>query len=435
MGLSDALVQELAQLSVAEWQTVLLKAADNFPGGVKAAFDVATKTYAGAMPSQVEDGPVLMRAGEFLLSIGEPPPMLVDRILPDKSLVLLAGKPKAGKSLAAIDMADSVCQGKDVWGCFPTNRKGPVVYLGMEDGKYEIANRLLARGMKPGDERQLHVCYRRLNLSLPESMVHLRQMMVGIDPVLVVIDTAREALGIADWSNAGEVVDKVRPLRDFARDVCSVLLVAHNRKAVAEDSGDEIAGTNAFTGAVDGWISAFKTQKSKELHRLHLKADGRGGMRDEFILDMNLKTLRFRTLTEEESEQERRTAEEETRKEKFIEFAHAVESLGNEATAVQISDATGTEYRNSKIIVGEMIQRRYLVDSGKRLNTGTAGRPAVLYTLGPRISELLNNVSSSNGYAPEKLINPPSQDADELVGSFFKTLAPTGPSNGTEAEL
>ena len=54
--------------------------------------------------------------------------------------------------------------------------------------------------------------------------------------------TAAEALGIRDWLNRSEIIEKVSPIRRLAREVCSVLLVAHNRKA--DGDGGEIVGAS-----------------------------------------------------------------------------------------------------------------------------------------------------------------------------------------------
>ena len=51
--------------------------------------------------------PAIETADELIADAGRLPPMLVDQLLPDKSLFLLTGKPKAGKSFLALDMAVS----------------------------------------------------------------------------------------------------------------------------------------------------------------------------------------------------------------------------------------------------------------------------------------------------------------------------------------
>src|SRR5438045_1790734 len=82
-----------------------------------------------------ESGRALRSVAQLFVDVGELPPMLVEDLLPDRSLFLLAGKPKAGKSFLALDIADAVCQGRAVFGNYRVNLPGPVVYVGMEDGE------------------------------------------------------------------------------------------------------------------------------------------------------------------------------------------------------------------------------------------------------------------------------------------------------------
>jgi len=70
--------------------------------------------------------------------VGTPPLQLVDGLFPDNSLILVTGKPKHLKTFVVLDVAESVCLGEKVFGQHTVNRPGPVVYLGMEDGPYEI---------------------------------------------------------------------------------------------------------------------------------------------------------------------------------------------------------------------------------------------------------------------------------------------------------
>ena len=46
--------------------------------------------------------------------------MLIENLLPDHSLFLLTGKPKAGKSFLALDIADSICRGAPALGALPS---------------------------------------------------------------------------------------------------------------------------------------------------------------------------------------------------------------------------------------------------------------------------------------------------------------------------
>jgi hypothetical protein len=126
--------------------------------GAKALHDLVDQVdrqHKGVDPPSL---PTLESAEDLIADAGRLPPMLVDRLLPDHSLFLLTGKPKAGKSFLALDIADSISRGAPVFGQLHVSRPGPVLYLAMEDGKPEIARRLSQRSQtrkppSPSEER------------------------------------------------------------------------------------------------------------------------------------------------------------------------------------------------------------------------------------------------------------------------------------------
>ncbi len=316
----------------------------------------------------------------FWQEVGNPPPMLIEGLLPDRSLFLLSGKPKAGKSFLALDMAYAVRSGADVFGKYKVNRPGPVVYLAMEDGKYEVANRLLARGRRQGvDEAgSLELCTERFVLSDPERMDALRAQLEPLQPSLLIVDTAAEALGIRDWLNRGEITDKVGSLRDLARQVCAVLLVSHNRKSEGE-AGDEIAGSNAFTGAVDGWISAYKAESlANGNRRLFLRTEGRGGVRGELAVEMDTKTLRFSALSQSEIEHSKT---KDAQDEMAEQVAQAIEGYGGKATVKQISDFWEWSQPTTSRRVHSLIAAGFLAETDERGEKGARGPSGACYVV------------------------------------------------------
>ena len=320
--------------------------------------------------------PILTAA--MFAKVGNPPPMLIEGLLPDRSLFLLSGKPKAGKSFLALDMAYAVRTGADVFGKYKVNRPGPVVYLGMEDGEYEIINRLLARGRRRDmdEEGGITICSERFHLSDPERMDVLRRQLEEIAPSLLIVDTAAEALGIRDWLNRGEITDKVGSLRDLARQVCAVLLVSHNRKSDG-DAGDEIAGSNAFTGAVDGWLSAYRVESLPSGNRrLYLRTEGRGGVRGELAVEMDTKTLHFSCLSAEDAAKGKENAAAD---EWAVKIARAITDYNGEATARQIADLLEWPYGTIAPKIKALTESGFLLDTGARVTAGATGRPSVVY--------------------------------------------------------
>src|SRR5205807_8902562 len=177
-------------------------------------------------------------------------------------------------------------------GTLSVNRQGPVLYLALEDGKVELARRLARRGFKRGPHA-LYFVSEPFSLNDPVNIARFREIAQDLAPTLIVIDTAAEALDIRDWINRAEILTKIGPIRRLAREVCTVLLIAHNRKAEG-DMGDEIAGSNALAGAVDGWISAHKVERRPNGNRrLFLRVEGRGGVGHELVAEMDHETLHF----------------------------------------------------------------------------------------------------------------------------------------------
>jgi putative DNA primase/helicase len=334
--------------------------------------------------SPATEGCLLLSVAEFLKSVGEPPPMLVEGILPDRSLVLLSGKPKYGKSLCALDIAESVALGERVWGTRTVTRPGPVVYLGMEDGKFEIARRLLGRGLSQTSTLPVFIRTERIVLGTVEGVEALKAAVLPLSPSLVIVDTARESLGIKDTSDPSEQIERLRPLRDFSREVCTVLLVAHNRKAEAADAVDEIAGSNGFTSAVDGWISARRKEDREEdgtrIRRLHLDIDGRGGMRGSIVVEMDCDTFRFREVTEEEQRQERgeaRAEAEEARCEPLLAYLRTKGA----STISEISLGTRLHERKVRRLLDELVKTGRVSNIDRSAPGNASGRPAHVYDI------------------------------------------------------
>ncbi len=337
----------------------------------------------------------LRSVAQLIDDVGELPPMLIEDFLPDRSLFLLAGKPKAGKSFLALDIADAVCQGSAVLGKYRVNRAGPVVYVGMEDGEIEIVKRLRQRGLCEGDKRRLYYITDSFVLTDEENLAEFREEVERLEPSLIVIDTAAEALGIRDWLNRSEIIDKVAPIRRLAREVCTVLLVAHNRKAEG-DGGDEIAGSNAFAGAVDGWISTQRVERcANGNRRMFLRIEGRGGVRGEIVAEMDTLTLGFSVVVPEQLEAEAREshgcAVSAARKTRFEQVLRSIAALGDGATVTSIVSASGLSRSTAVRLLAEMVKCGEVEVGGWRPGgeakdgkDGRSGRPAPVYRIGDR---------------------------------------------------
>lgn len=247
--------------------------------------------------SGTPERPRFQRLTDMVREYGEPAPPLVDGLLPDKRLIALTGKPFTGKSLLTLDIADSIARGEKVFGSVVAGRYGSVLYLDMKDGADEISRRLHQRGYAIGSElAPLYIHTGRVVLSGSGATSRLETIIESMPgrPVLIVVDPAIEALGINNWLDSSEIVDKFRPLREFAHNNCTVLLPMFTRKGAEELTPHIEGNSSAFLSSVDGWIHIYKADKTEEGHRrLHLSIRGKGAMRGERVVQMDTKTLRF----------------------------------------------------------------------------------------------------------------------------------------------
>ncbi len=377
-----------------------------------------------------EDRPKAVESVQFIVEQGEAPPMFIEKLVPEKSIVLLTAKPKMGKSYLALDIADSVARGGLVCGSFGVSRPGPVLYINMENGPIEHNNRLRKRGLKTIDPPgRLYHINARMVLSSPEGIALLNQIIeedLPEPPVFCVIDTAAEGLDIKDWNgNQAEVRDKLRPLVGWARNHCSTLLVAHNKKSPGLDDGDEIAGSVAFSGGVDGWVSVQRAEKQNNGNRrMWLSIVGRGDMEGSVVVEMDTENLHFRTIDDRELEQGYQEEKQTEKARKFDPVLGFVRGrINGRATVAEIAGATGEAIHTARRTVAEMVKSGLLVDSGeKQKSTPGQGTPAPLYTL-PDL--LLTTPSYPKENAPF-VNNPPDL---VLVGAVLepRETGPVGP--------
>jgi hypothetical protein len=195
----------------------------------------------------------------------------IARLVPE-GLALLAGRPKAGKSFLALQMALSVATGRN-WLEESSCEQGDVLFLALEDGGRRMKQRLsdmiwalstystspngrggwIIHRRGPFVPPNLHFatdwprmdegCVERLETFLDE---HPNTRLVVIDVLQrVVVREKGKTMYEADY-------EALRPLHGLARDRgIAILVVHHSRKAKAEDIFETVSGSNGLTGAAD----------------------------------------------------------------------------------------------------------------------------------------------------------------------------------------
>ncbi|HUT58681.1 MAG TPA: AAA family ATPase [Phycisphaerae bacterium] len=185
----------------------------------------------------------LTSLADLLLEPDDAIEWLVDDRIPGGGLVLLAGKPKAGKSTLARSLAYCVAAGEQWLGHHVV--MGPVWYLAFEDKRSEVRShfrRMGATGQEPvwilvGEAPQNCIAL------LEERAKHEK-------PILIIVDTLQRLIQAKDMNDYAEVTTKFSPLLKLCRETGAACVVLHHANKFGEGL-DCILGSTALSGSVD----------------------------------------------------------------------------------------------------------------------------------------------------------------------------------------
>ena len=201
-------------------------------------------------------------------------------VLPDMiphGLTFLGGRPKAGKSIFALQLAFAVavggcCLGRDC-------KQGRVLLLSLEDQDRRVHDRT-------GPQKQAWTApaleNSQFELEWPVAgaggLDALRDALTETDYALCIIDTfTRFAGGSIDQDKVGEVSDLLAVLQATALDTdTAVMVIDHFNKLQADDPVDAMLGSTAKAAIPDTIIGLYKRAGTTPLLR------GRGRDVEEF---------------------------------------------------------------------------------------------------------------------------------------------------------
>jgi hypothetical protein len=243
------------------------------------------------VPIAVEN---VFSAEELMARVFPEPKWAIPGLLPE-GVNILAGKPKLGKSWAALNIAVGVASGGMVLGAIPVEA-GSVLYLALEDGQRRLQDRLrktLSGGAVP-QKLTLAVTWKRFGVG--GKRVLKEWLTKHPDCRLVVIDTLK-MIRPPEQRNASIYntdYDAVSPLAEIARQFnVSILVVHHTRKQESDDPLDLVSGSLGLTGAADG-VLVLKRGRGQADAVLH--ATGRDFEDKEIALRWDAQVTSWRML-------------------------------------------------------------------------------------------------------------------------------------------
>ncbi len=202
-------------------------------------------------------------------------PWLIDGLVPVSGIVNLFGPPKVRKSFLALDMARHISGPPEIftkWLGFDILQHGPVLYVQLDTPRNLWIDRfhtLTANGVDfaasdfyCADIGQTPYPY---NAQSQAAYHWLREEVNRIQPVLVVIDTIREAHP-GDENDSGHMQSVIASLVLASRPA-ALVLISHSRKLQYTESGpaeESLMDSNRGSGYVSGRVDTVIQLRGKE---------------------------------------------------------------------------------------------------------------------------------------------------------------------------
>ena len=172
---------------------------------------------------------------------------VIPELLPKGETIILAGSPKAGKSLLAIDAAFAIATGESHF-LGETVQRGKVLLVSCDESLQSTKSKLIKRGFRRGDSIEV----------LPQWTIdrlhELEQKIEDYRPDVVIIDSLKRIThGSQISENSAEFADNIYTLKElFAKYSCSGILIHHANKNNEATGVNKLRGSSAIAGAVWG---------------------------------------------------------------------------------------------------------------------------------------------------------------------------------------
>jgi len=194
---------------------------------------------------------------------------LIQDILPE-GLTILAGKPKIGKSIFALNISLSIAKGCTTLGKLSTEKTN-VAYFALEDHKRRLKKRTLPNlNQMIQDKEDIPDNFTFFNSLLPLQKGGFEQLNSYLDlhpeVKFIVIDTIGRVKNPSYKGNCYEVdtqlYSKIHEI--YLKKNVSVLVITHTKKQEAIDFVDNVTGSSGGTGVADTVLVLSKNRSEKE---------------------------------------------------------------------------------------------------------------------------------------------------------------------------
>lgn len=172
---------------------------------------------------------------------------VIPELLPRGETIILAGAPKAGKTLMAIDAAFAIATGE---GDFLGLRceQGKVLLISNDESAQSSKRKLLKRGFRSGDQLEF------VSNWTIDRLYDLEQVLDDFRPDVVIIDSLKSISTTSEISeNSAEFANNIYALKNLLNQFCCAgILIHHTNKNKDAMGVAKLRGSTAIAGAVWG---------------------------------------------------------------------------------------------------------------------------------------------------------------------------------------
>ncbi|HEY9707498.1 MAG TPA: AAA family ATPase, partial [Oculatellaceae cyanobacterium] len=351
---------------------------------------------------------------------------IIPGLLPEKETIVLAGAPKAGKTLLAIDAAYAVATGESYFLGEATIR-GKVLLVSTDESAKSTKTKLINRGFRRCDKDSIKV--------LPTwditQMGTLETLLEDFRPDLVIIDSLRRInKGCEISENSAEFADAIYTLKEtLERYGAAGILIHHTNKDREALGVHRLRGSSAIAGAVWGTWQLDQIPKPDPNNKKKLIVDPKDPTRtlsvfardiegQQLLIELNPENNSW-TKAGEVGESEEAQAERDTLRTRILKLlgipTHATGLSGSEI--IDRLDADEVDKRSVYNCLNRMVSKRIITSKpapgDKRYN---------IYSL-PNCHTPEH--SSVNCHTQESSPPPPSPTPTDPVGDYYAETVPT----------
>lgn len=174
---------------------------------------------------------------------------VIPELLPVGETIILAGSPKSGKTLLAIDVAFAVATGESAF-LKEAVTQGRVLIISADESPHSTKTKLIKRGFRRSDASNVQVM---TNFDLRQ-MKALEERLEVFRPTLVIIDSLKRiAHGQQVSENSAEFADSIYTIKELLTAYKAAGILIHHTSKNQEAMGvDKIRGSSAIAGAAWG---------------------------------------------------------------------------------------------------------------------------------------------------------------------------------------